>query len=66
MNEPQRQPPFPVPGLAWYTVGVLMLMYVFSFIDRQILGLLVDPIKREFGVSDTQVGLLQGLTFAVF
>jgi MFS family permease len=52
--------------VAWYLVGVLMLMYVFSFIDRQILGLLVDPIKREFGVSDTQVGLLQGLTFAVF
>jgi MFS family permease len=52
--------------VAWYLVGVLMLMYVFSFIDRQILGLLVDPIKHEFGVSDTQVGLLQGLTFAVF
>lgn len=51
---------------AWYLVGVLMVLYVFSFIDRQILGLLVEPIKREFGVSDTQVGLLQGLTFAVF
>ena len=50
----------------WYLVGVLMVLYVFSFIDRQILGLLVEPIKREFGVSDTQVGLLQGLTFAVF
>jgi MFS family permease len=58
--------PWPAPGAAWYMVGVLMLLYVFSFIDRQIIGLLVDPIKREFGVSDTQVGLLQGLTFAVF
>lgn len=57
---------YPPPGAAWYMVAVLMVMYVFSFIDRQILGLLVDPIKREFGVSDTQVGLLQGLTFAVF
>lgn len=57
---------YPAPAQAWYLVGVLMVLYVFSFIDRQILGLLVDPIKREFGVSDTQVGLLQGLTFAVF
>jgi MFS family permease len=57
---------WPAPGAAWYMVGVLMLLYVLSFIDRQIIGLLVDPIKREFGVSDTQVGLLQGLTFALF
>ena len=58
--------PYPAPRAAWYLVGVLMVLYVLSFIDRQILGLLVEPIKREFGVSDTQVGLLQGLTFAVF
>ena len=57
---------YPAPARAWYLVGVLMVLYVLSFIDRQILGLLVEPIKREFGVSDTQVGLLQGLTFAVF
>ena len=47
-------------------VGVLMLMYVLSFIDRQILGLLVDPIKRKFGASDIQVGLRQWLIFAMF
>ena len=57
---------YPAPTQAWYLVGVLMVLYVFSFIDRQILGLLVDPIKREFGVSDTQVGMLQGLSFVVF
>jgi MFS family permease len=64
-NEPAHAQ-LPRPAVAWYLVGVLMVMYVFSFIDRTILGLLVDPIKREFGVSDTQVGLLQGWVFAAF
>src|SRR5690349_9296641 len=50
--------------LAWYAVGVLMTLYVCSFADRQILSLLVAPIRRDFGLSNTQVGLLQGLTFA--
>ena len=50
---------------AWYAVGVLMLLYVCSFADRQILSLLVAPIKRDFGMSNTQIGLLQGLAFAI-
>jgi MFS family permease len=41
-------------------------MYMFSFVDRQILGLLVPSIKRDLGVSDTRIGLLQGLAFALF
>ena len=51
---------------AWYVVWVLMLAYVLSFIDRQILSLLVGPIRAEFQISDTQVGLLQGFSFALF
>ncbi len=51
---------------AWYVVIVLMAAYTLSFIDRQILSLLVEPIKRELGASDTQIGLLQGLAFALF
>ena len=50
---------------AWYAVGVLMLVYVCSFADRQILSLLVAPIRRDFGMSNTQIGLLQGLAFAI-
>ena len=50
----------------WYVVSVLMLAYISSFIDRQVLALLVEPIKRDFGVSDTQVGLLIGFSFAIF
>ena len=43
-----------------------MVFYVFSFIDRQIIALLVDPIKRDMNVTDTQIGLLQGISFALF
>ncbi len=51
---------------AWYVVFVLMVCLTLSFIDRQILGMLVDPIKRDLGVNDTRIGLLQGLAFTVF
>ena len=64
-TSPARAVPFPRAWVAWYAVGVLMLLYVCSFADRQILSLLVAPIKRDFGISNTQMGLLQGLAFAV-
>lgn len=50
----------------WYTLAVLVVAYVLSFLDRQILSLLVEPMKRDLHLSDTQVSLLQGLVFAVF
>jgi MFS family permease len=58
--------PYPASAQAWYLVFVLLLFYIFSFIDRQIISLLVEPIKRDLQVSDTQIGLLQGLAFAIF
>ena len=51
---------------AWYIAIVLMVCNTLSFIDRQILGLLVTPIKLELGLSDTKIGLLQGLAFGIF
>ena len=51
---------------AWYVTIVLMLCYALSFVDRQILGLLVPQIKSDLGISDTRIGLLQGLSFAMF
>ena len=51
---------------AWYVVGIMMFAYVVSFVDRLILGLLVQPIKADLGVSDTQIGLLAGVGFALF
>lgn len=58
--------PYPSPGYAWYVVGVLTLLYVFSFTDRYILALLVEPMKRDLSISDTQVSLLMGFSFAMF
>ncbi|MBC9248828.1 MFS transporter [Pseudomonas alcaligenes] len=51
---------------AWTTVVILMVAYVLSFIDRQILNLLVGPIRRDLVISDTQMSLLMGLSFALF
>jgi len=53
-------------GYPWYVVGVLMLAYVCSFVDRQILALMVPPIRRDLGITDTQMSLLMGLSFALF
>ncbi len=53
-------------GYAWFVVAILMIAYVFSFIDRQILNLLVGPIRRDLGINDTQMSLLMGFSFAIF
>lgn len=51
---------------AWYTVILLTAAYICSFIDRYILGLLVEPIKQDLQLSDTDIGLLLGPAFALF
>jgi MFS family permease len=53
------------PGYANYVLGVLFIVYVFNFIDRQLLSVFIGPIKEEFGASDTQMGLLAGFAFAL-
>jgi MFS family permease len=60
------QTPWPGPGTAWYTVGVLFVAVIFSFIDRIILSLLVEPIKADLGLTDADFGWLLGAAFAVF
>ena len=50
----------------WYVVMILMFAQTFSFIDRMIMGLLVEPIRAAFSISDTQFSLLAGFAFAVF
>ena len=49
-----------------YVLGVLFFVYVFNFIDRQILSILLEDIKLELGVSDTAMGFLTGIAFAIF
>jgi MFS family permease len=45
---------------------ILLLAYIFNFIDRQIIGILAVPIKADLGLSDSQLGLMGGLAFALF
>jgi len=58
-----KEEPYPSTGYAWYIVGVLTFIYMFSFIDRQILNLLVAPIRRDLGISDTKMSGLMGPAF---
>jgi len=51
--------------MRWMIVAAFLVAYVFSFIDRLIIGLMVEPLKRDLGLTDTQISLLQGLAFAV-
>ena len=60
------EPPYPSAVYSWYVVGVLMLAYLFAFLDRQILSLLIQPIKRDLGISDTEMSLILGLAFGIF
>jgi MFS family permease len=59
------QPERPVAWLAWYATVVLTLAYTFSFVDRQVLNLLVEPIKQDLQLSDTRISFLQGLAFVI-
>ena len=49
-----------------YALGLLVVVYIFNFIDRSILGILVEPIKQDLQVSDTAMGFLGGIAFAIF
>ena len=61
--QPQQQSSL---AYGWLTVGLLTIAYIFSFIDRYVLGLLIEPIKADLGLTDTQIGLLLGPAFAIF
>lgn len=51
---------------AWYSVAICMVAYILSFVDRQILSLLIGPIQADLKISDTEFGLLSGLAFSIF
>jgi MFS family permease len=55
----------PGPVAAWTAVFVLALLYGLAFVDRQIISLLVAPIRHDLNISDSQIGLLQGFSFAL-
>jgi MFS family permease len=58
--------PYPSESYAWYVVVVLMIVYVFSFVDRQILNLLAPAIKSDWNLTDKHLGYLMGPFFALF
>ncbi len=58
--------PWPSPRRAWYAIGVFALVLMLNFLDRGIVNLLVGPLKRDLGLTDTEVAMIMGLAFAVF
>jgi MFS family permease len=61
----ETQHAYPSGSVAWYAVFVLAFLYWVSILDRFIITLLVDPIKRDLGITDVQFGMLHGLAFSV-
>ena len=48
-----------------YVLSLFLLVYVINFVDRQIFSILIEPIRQEVHLSDTQLGLLGGIAFAI-
>ncbi|WP_068076115.1 MFS transporter [Novosphingobium lentum] len=55
-----------IEGYSWYALGLLVLVYVLNFIDRQLLTILAPDVKRDLHINDTQFGFLYGTAFGVF
>jgi len=61
-----NEPPWPSRSRAWYALGVLTVALMFATIDRSILSLLVEPIKRDLQITDTGMSLIIGFAFVFF
>ena len=62
-----QSPPEYRPAYVWYVIILLLLASTLSFIDRQILNVMIGPVQRDLGgISDTQISLIMGLAFALF
>jgi hypothetical protein len=57
---------YPPKKLGYYSVAMMSLAQVFAFIDRQIPSMLIEPIKADFSLSDSQIALLGGAAFSIF
>jgi predicted MFS family arabinose efflux permease len=66
VSAPPAEPPGASPAYSRYVLGALFVVYVVSYVDRQIMSVLLESIRLEIGASDTQMGLLTGVAFAVF
>lgn len=66
MSEPAKAETSKSPNSLRLTLWVLLIVYIFNFLDRQIVNILAEPISRDLGLSDTQIGLMTGIAFAAF
>lgn len=62
----EAEKPWPNRAYAWYVVALLVISYASGVVDRIVIGLLVKPIKEDLNLSDTEIGIIQGLAFALF
>ncbi|WP_082835987.1 spinster family MFS transporter [Croceicoccus bisphenolivorans] len=62
----EHSPEYPRAHYAWYVVLVLLVIGITSYLDRNIVSLLVEPIKADLDLTDTEVSVLQGMAYAVF
>ena len=65
-DQPTARTTVPMPRGVYATLTILLVVYIFNFIDRQIVNILAEPIAQDLGLSDTQIGLMTGLAFAIF
>lgn len=63
---PVASAPYKPDRYAWYVLFVLVLVYVLNFVDRQIISILANDIKRDLGLTDADLGFLYGTAFGVF
>ena len=64
-NDSTSDADWPDPRYGWFVTAILLLAFTFSFVDRQVLNLLVEPIQKDLGISDTQISFLQGMAFVI-
>ena len=62
----EAEKPWPNRAYSWYVVALLVISYASGVVDRIVIGLLVKPIKEDLNLSDTEIGIIQGLAFALF
>lgn len=66
LNDPANKTEQDVPAYSWYALGVLVIVYVLNFVDRNIISILAEDIKADLGLRDDQIGFLYGTAFGVF
>jgi sugar phosphate permease len=49
----------------WYALTIMLLIYSCNFLDRAVLSLVAEPVRREFALSDSQLGVLNGFAFGL-